>query len=395
MAKVLENIRVLDITRYVAGPVCAAQLADLGAEVIHIENVGGAEDRSPLPVDPRYPAGAGFIQVNRNKKSLTLDLGSATGQDILRRLVQSSDILVMNLPQKAAVSMGIDYATVRQIRADIIVVHITSFGNEGPYSSRTGFDAIAQVMSGGTYLSGWPQEPMKSAAPWVDMTTGNHATTGALAALLHRNATGQGQYVEVNLWQSALSVVNYFLMEETLTDIGRAGIGNRAPSGGPADLVATTDGAVYVAVLGNPMFQRFSELLGQPGLAEDARFLSDELRASNGVVLSQLTAAWCADKTTLEALDLLAAARIPAGPLLKPREILDDDHVKAAAYIQYVNVPGLAVPVPYVRPAYRLSETPATIDSGPPLPGEHTDAILQDLGYSAAQIAEFRSISVV
>jgi crotonobetainyl-CoA:carnitine CoA-transferase CaiB-like acyl-CoA transferase len=304
-------------------------------------------------------------------------------------------MLVMNLPQKAALSMGIDYATLRQIRADIIVVHITSFGNEGPYSARTGFDAIAQVMSGGTHLSGWPGEPMKSAAPWVDMTTGNHATIGALAALLHRKSTGEGQYVEINLWQSALSVVNYFLMEETLTGIGRAGIGNRAPSGGPADLVATTDGAIYVAVLGNPMFQRYAELVGHPELVGDDRFLNDELRATNGETLSQVTAAWSAGKTTAQALDLLATARIPAGPLLRPSEILAHEHVLAAGYVTWIEVPGLLHAVPYIRPAYRLSASPAMIENGPPLPGEHTDSILQDLGYSTAEIDELRSNSVI
>lgn len=395
MAKVLENIRVLDITRYVAGPVCTAQLADLGAEVIHIENVGGGEDRSPLPVLASYPAGAGFIQVNRNKKGLTLDLTRKEGQGILRRLVESSDIVVCNMPGRAAVSLGIDYETLRQIREDIIMVHITSFSNHGPYAARTGFDAIAQVMSGATHLSGWPGEPMKSAAPWVDMTTGNHATTGALAALLHRNASGEGQCVEVNLWQSALSVVNYFLMEETLTGLNRSGIGNRAPSGGPADLVATADGAVYVAVLGNPMFERFATLVGKPELFGDERFASDELRATHGEYLSQVTAGWCAGKTTAEALDLLAAARIPAGPLLKPAEILTDAHVKAADYVEYVDVPGLPIPVPYIKPPYRLSESPAVVESGPPLPGEHTDTILLGLGYSQIEIEELRANLII
>lgn len=395
MAKVLENIRVLDITRYVAGPVCTAQLADLGAEVIHIENVGGGEDRSPLPVLASYPAGAGFIQVNRNKKGLTLDLTRIEGQGILRRLVESSDIVVCNMPGRAAVSLGIDYETLRKIREDIIMVHITSFSNHGPYAARTGFDAIAQVMSGATHLSGWPDEPMKSAAPWVDMTTGNHATTGALAALLHRNASGEGQYVEVNLWQSALSVVNYFLMEEALAGLDRSGIGNRAPSGGPADLVATADGAVYVAVLGNPMFERFATLVGMPELLGDERFASDELRATHGEYLSQVTAGWCAGKTTVEALDLLATARIPAGPLLKPAEILTDAHVKAADYIEYVDVPGLPIPVPYIKPPYRLSESPAVIESGPPLPGEHTDAILLGLGYSQVEIENLRASLII
>ena len=395
MKKVLENIRVLDITRYVAGPICSAQLADLGAEVIRVENVGGAEDRSPLPVDPEYPGGAGFLQVNRNKKGLSLDMSCDRGQEILEKLVASADIVVANLPGKAARELKIDYDSLRHIRPDIIFVHITSFGNEGPYAERTGFDAIAQVMSGATYLSGWPGQPMKNIAPWVDMTAGNHATTGCLAALLHRNATGEGQKVEVNLLQSALTLTNYFLLEEELTGIGRTGIGNRAPSGGPADLIPTSDGAVYIAVLGNRMFERLAKMIGHPELTDDPRFARDDLRAENGEILSEMVSAWAAGKTTTQLLDILEKHRIPAGPLLKPGEILRDVHVQSAGFVTNLEVPGLAAPVPYINPPYRMSESPASIESGPPTPGEHNDAILGELGYSADQLEELRARSVI
>ena len=239
MVKVLEGIRVLDVTRYVAGPICTAQLADLGAEVIHVENVGGGEDRTPLPFDPDYPAGIGFVQCNRNKKGLSLDLTCQEGKDILYKLVAKADVLVANMPIKALSSLGLDYEVLKKIKPDLVFAHMTTFGSEGPYANRTGFDAIAQVMSGSTYMSGWPEEPMKSAAAWVDMTTGNHTVIGILAALRYRDKTGLGQKVETNLLQSALSITNYFLMEEDLTQLGRVGIGNRAPSGAPCDLIHT------------------------------------------------------------------------------------------------------------------------------------------------------------
>jgi crotonobetainyl-CoA:carnitine CoA-transferase CaiB-like acyl-CoA transferase len=395
MTKVLENVRVLDITRYVAGPICTAQMADLGAEVIHIENVGGAEDRAPLPFDPDYPAGVGFVQCNRNKKGFSLDLTCQEGKDILYKLVETADVLVANMPLKALSALGIDYETIKGIKPDIIFTQITSFGSSGPYADRTGFDAIAQVMSGSTYLSGWPEEPMKSAVAVVDMTTGNHALIGILAALLYRNKTGEGQKVEVNLLQSALTIHNYFLMEEELTGIGRQGIGNRAQSGAPCDLVPTTDGAIYIAVLGQPMFKRFCRLIGQPELLDEPRYASDELRADNGVELSGVAAKWAADKTTAEALELLAEHRLPAGPMLSPRQVLEDPHVKTAGFLQNVDVPGIKKPVPYITPPYRLSDSPATIECGPPLPGEHTDNILAELGYCDEQIAGLRDKAIV
>lgn len=395
MPKVLNNIRVVDITRYVAGPMCAAQLADLGADVIHVEDVGGGEDRTPLPVDPDYPGGAGFIQVNRNKRSIGLNLKSAEGNGVLKRIVANSDIVVSNVPPRASAALGIDYESLCALRPDIIAVEITSFGRVGPYANRTGFDAIAQVMSGATHLSGWPEQPMKSAAAWVDMTAANHATTGALAALLHRQASGEGQRVEVNLWRSALTITNYFLTEELLTGMARGGIGNRAPSGGPADLVQTKDGAIYVAVLGNPMFRRYAELIGNPDLLHDPALQTDEGRADHGERLSQETAEWAGNRTTSEALAALADARIPAGPLLTPKQILEDEHVRQSGYLRHVAVPGLPEPIPYVQPAYTLSASPASIEAGPPAPGEHTDEILRELGYAATEIDELRRAAAI
>jgi crotonobetainyl-CoA:carnitine CoA-transferase CaiB-like acyl-CoA transferase len=395
MPNVLDNIIVLDITRYVAGPICTAQLADLGAEVIHIENIGGGEDRTPLPFDSEYPAGVGFVQCNRNKKGLSLDLTSVEGREILYKLVKKADILVANMPIKALSSLGIEYETIRAIKPDIIFTHMTTFGSEGPYANRTGFDAIAQVMSGSTYLSGWPEEPMKSSAAMVDMTTGNHATIGILAALLYRNQTGKGQKVEVNLLQSALTLNNYFLMEEELTGMGRVGIGNRAPSGAPCDLVHTSDGAVYIAILGQPMYKRFCQMIGKPELFDDPRYATDESRADHGVELSQVASEWSRARTTAEALELLAEFRIPAGPMLSPRQVLDDPHVRTAGFLQNVNVPGIKKPVPFITPAYRLSESPAKIVAGPPLPGEHTDEIMTALGYDEAAIKQLHDQGVI
>jgi len=393
--KLLDKIRVLDITKYVAGPIAAAYLSDLGAEVIHIEAVGGGEDRKPLPLKADIGCGVGFLQCNRNKKGFTLDLSCDKGQEILHKLVKTADIVIANLPIQSIRSLGIDYEQLCKIKPDIIMAHISSFGATGPYAERVGFDGLAQVMCGLTYLSGEPEQPMKSAAAWVDMTTGTNTALGIMAALFHRANTGKGQKVEANLLQSAMSVANYFLIEQDIDQLNRKGTANRAPSGGPADLIKTKDGGFFIAVLGSFIYKRWTKLVGREDLFDEPRYKDDESRATYGEELSAITSEWAADKTTEEAMQALAKAKIPAGPLLSPQQILDDVHVNKAGFLHEIKIDGLDKPVKYVKTPFSLSETPPKIHSGPPKPGEHTGPILKELGYTDSDIKALKKEKVV
>ncbi len=394
MTNILEGIRILDVTRFVAGPAATALMADLGADVIRIEAPGGAEDRSTLPFRDGFHGGVGFTQLGRNKRGISLDLSCQEGRAVFDRLLETADIVVANLPRRTAASLGLDYERMAAIKPDIIFVHMTTFGNEGPYADRLGFDAIAQVMSGLTHISGEPGQPMKHNSAWVDMSTGFLAAFGALAALHHRERTGEGQKVEANLLQTAMTVGNYFLFDQFFNKTDRVGTGNRAQSGGPADLIQTRDGWVYMVALGDPMFRRFMRMIGREDLLADPRFATDELRAENGAVLSEIVTDWARGYSNAEILPILEANRIPAGPLLTPQEALDDPHVREQFLVE-VPVEGLPHPAPYIKPPVTFSKTPGTIRSGPPRPGEHGDAVLMEAGFSIAEIEDLRRSGVI
>lgn len=390
MAGMLDGVRVLDVTRYVAGPMCTALLADLGADVIRIEPPGGGEDRTPLPLGKDFHGGAGFTQVMRNKRGMTLDLSTEEGRAVFEKLLLTADMVVANLPLQTVQQLGLTYERLCQVKPDIIFLHMTTFGTEGPYVNRVGFDAIAQVMCGTTYLSGDAGRPMKYAGAWVDMATGYLGAYGLMAALWHRERTGEGQQVQTNLMQTALTVSNYFLIEEAINGHNRSGTGNRAQSGGPADLIQTADGWVYMVALGNPMFKRFARVIGrEEELLNDPRFASDESRAEHGELLTKIATEWAITRSTEEVLQTLEKVKVPVGPLLKPMEALADPHIKQQ-FVQELKVDGLDKPVPFINTPVSFSKTPGGIHSGPPKPGQDNEAILAALGYSAAEMAALR-----
>jgi crotonobetainyl-CoA:carnitine CoA-transferase CaiB-like acyl-CoA transferase len=392
MAGVLDGVRVLDMGRYIAGPLCSALLADHGAEVIRVERIGGGEDRTQFPTGD--DSGGNFLACNRNKLGMTLNPSSPEGREVMKRLIASVEILVVNLPLEALVSMGLDYDSLKAVRADIILVQTSAYGNDGPYAERVGFDGVGQAMCGSTYLSGFPDQPMKSAVPWVDCVTALYNAFGAVAALLHKRATGQGQKVETNLLRSAMSVANGVLVEQAVTGIDRIAVGNRSLAGGPGDLVRTKDGWILLQVVSDTLYGRWARLMGEDMWLTDPRFASDGLRAENGEALSDRTRRWAAERTTDQALAELAAAKVPAGPMLSPQQALEDPHVRATGMVREIAYPGIAKPVPYVESGARLNGDRAPLRR-PPTPGEHTNAILGQLGYSETEIVALRAAGAV
>ncbi len=394
MAGVLEGVRVLDFGRYIAGPYCAALLAEHGAEVIRIEKREGSEDRFQAPV-ATTGEGALFLQMNRNKLGMTLDPMRPEGQDVVRRLVERADVVIANLPPQTLVAMKLDYASLTAVKPDIILTTVSAYGRGGPYSDRVGFDGIGQVMSGAVYMTGEEDQPYRAQVPWVDFGTALHCAFGTMAALMARRASGKGQWVEGALLATAVTLGNALLIEQAVIAPNRVPTGNRGQTSGPVDIFRTKDGFILVQVVGNPLFARWARLMGEKHWLSDPRFKDDISRGDNGAVISERMRRWAAAYTNAEALELLAEAKIPAGPVLKPQATLEDPHINAVGFFQPTEFPGAPRPAPIAKVPVWLSETPGSIRRRAPLLGEHTDQILTELGYDKAAIAALRDKGVI
>jgi crotonobetainyl-CoA:carnitine CoA-transferase CaiB-like acyl-CoA transferase len=394
MSKVLEGIRVLDFGRYIAGPFCGALLADLGADVIRIDRVGGSEDRFVMPVTPDGD-GALFLQVNRNKRSITLDIDSPEGKDVVRRLVLTADVVIANMPSQTLIKLGLDYESLRELKADIVLVAPSAFGGSDAMNERLGFDGVGQAMSGGVHISGFPGQPMKAMVPVVDFATALACAMGTLAALYERKSSGLGQKVDASLLQTALNFSSGLLIEEALLGLNRQATGNRSPIAGPSDIFRVTDGWIIVQVIGSGMFKRWARLIDAPELVGDPRLSSDKSRGEHGEVLSARMAQWCEGRSQKEALSALEGAKIPAGPVHSPLQVLEDKEIADSGAFQWMDYPGLTTQAPIVRAPMNLSRTPLEVTHRAPTVGEHTEQVLTEVGYNSDQLGRLREQSII
>lgn len=394
MTQALKGIRVLDFGRYIAGPFCGALLADMGAEVIRIEKVDGSEDRYLAPISEGGEGGA-FMQLARNKRGLTLNPMKPEGREIVKKLVAKTDVVIANLPPDTLKTMGLDYESLKKVKPDIILTMISAFGTGGPYSNRVGFDGLGQAMSGAMYLSGTPEQPVKSYTPFIDFGTASLAAFGTMTALFERQKSGLGQIVEGSLFNTALTMMNGTAIEQDALKVNRVASLNRAQTTAPSDTFKTKNGWVLVQSVGGPLFERWARLMGEEHWITDPRMKDDLSRGEHGKIISDRMSIWCAERTSEEALAEMEEARLPAGPVLSPQQVLDDPHIKAKNLFQATDFPGLDKPAPLMRTPVELSKTPGEIRHRAPQLGEHTDAILMEIGYNASEIAELRSKRIV
>ena len=293
---VLDGIRVVDYGRFIAAPWCSALLGDLGADVIRVERREGGEDRWINAVT-ETGEGPTFLQCNRNKRSLTLDSRTPEGAEVTRRLVAMSDVVVANMPLAAMRASALDYHSLRAIKSDIILASATAYGEGGPYSDRIGFDGAGQVMSGAVWRQGLPDLPIRTVVPYADFATALALAFGVMAALRHRDLTGEGQHVEGALLPTALMISNMFLIERELLGIDRPRLGNRGTAVAPCDLFRVDDGWVLLQVTGPSMFERWCRVVGREDLLDEPRFANDDLRAQHGDELNDLMQEWCDGRT--------------------------------------------------------------------------------------------------
>jgi crotonobetainyl-CoA:carnitine CoA-transferase CaiB-like acyl-CoA transferase len=369
-------------------------LADFGADVIRVERRSGGEDRRVGPVTESGEGGL-FLNCNRNKRGITLELGHSQSGEIIRRLVSSADIVVANLPFEIMKKLSLDYDSLRAVKDNIIVVMASAFGPDGRYANRVGFDGIAQAMSGAMSLTGFPGTPVRSIVSWADYGTALHGAFGAMAALYHRQNTGRGQLVDVSLLATGVTFMTPLLAERKTMGIRRQQLGNTGYYASPSDVYRTSDGWIIVPTIGDQMFRRWARLIGREDLLDDPRLADDISRGNNATIINEAMAAWCAARTREQAIKELEAGRIPCGPCYDLDEVLSDPQVNSRHLLEEIEYPGGKKPVPIAATPVRLGEMNDSSLSRAPRLGEHTDEVLSEIGFSASEIAELRSNGAV
>jgi len=394
VTRLLEGIRVVDFGRFIAGPYAAMMLADFGADVIRVERREGGEDRRVGPVTAGGEGGL-FLNLNRNKRGITLEPAHPLAGQIIDRLVGRADVVIANLPLDVMRKLKLDYDSLRATKEDIILVMASAFGPDGPYCHRVGFDGVVQAMSGAMSLTGPSEIPTRSIVPWVDYGTALHAAFGAMAALYHREQTGQGQLIDVSLLATGAMFMTPLLVERSVTGIRRQRQGNTSYYTAPSDTYRTRDGWIIVPTIGDPMFRRWARLVGHEELIDDPRCKDDITRGNHFDLVNDVMKAWCADRTSDQAIRELEGARIPCGPVYELDEFLSDAQVRARRLFEQTQFPGAPRAVPLANPAVRLSRLAADVRRRAPTLGEHTEEVLTELGFTADQIATYRGEGVV
>jgi crotonobetainyl-CoA:carnitine CoA-transferase CaiB-like acyl-CoA transferase len=385
----LARFKVIDLTRVRAGPTAVRQLADWGADVIKIE---APEGDAGLGGERHGPD---FQNLHRNKRSLTLNLKTPEGLAVLKRLVAQADVVVENYRPDVKFRLGVDYESLKAINPRIVYASISGFGQDGPYRDRPGFDQIAQGMGGLMSITGEPgRGPMRVGIPVADLTAGVFAAMGILIALLEREQSGEGQWVKSSLLGAQISMLDFQAARWTIAKEVPGQAGNNHPTSIPTGVFATADGYINIAAAGDDIYRRLCKALGADHLVADPLYATGRARSDNRDSLNEAIEAITRGKTSAEWIDVLNKASVPSGPIYKMNEVFEDAQVKHLAMTRTVPHPVLG-DVEVVGQPIELSRTPWSIRRATPEPGEHTDAVLAELGYGAEEIAALHASKVV
>ena len=384
----LADLRILDLTRVRAGPTCVRHFADFGADVIKIEtteaeDLGGARD------------GPDFQNLHRNKRAITLNLKAPEGKEIFARLVKTADVVVENYRPEVKFRLGIDYESLKKINKRVILASISGFGQDGPYQSRPGFDQIAQGLSGIMSVTGTADAgPMRVGCAVADVGAGLLAALGVMTALYERERSGEGQWVQSNLLQAGIQLLDFQAARFTMSGEVPQQMGNDHPTSMPTSAYRTADGYINVAAAGSAMWQKVCEAIGRMDLHEDPDFKRATDRAKNRVRLNAEFTKALAAKTSAEWVAILNKAGVPCGPIYAMDEVFADPqvkHVQASAPVEHPKLGTLNL----INNPIKLSRTPPKLATATPERGEHTAEVLLEAGYGATEIEDFKKKGVV
>ncbi|MBW3504741.1 MULTISPECIES: CaiB/BaiF CoA-transferase family protein [unclassified Pseudomonas] len=403
----LSHLRVLDLSRVLAGPWAGQILADLGAEVIKVERPGNGDDTrawGPPFLKDAYGESTGeaayYLSANRNKQSVTIDFTKPEGQRLVRDLAAKSDILIENFKVGGLEAYGLDYASLKALNPDLIYCSITGFGQTGPYAKRAGYDFMVQGLGGLMSLTGRPEGddgagPVKVGVALTDILTGLYSAVAILAALAHRQHDGGGQHIDMALLDVQVACLANQAMNYLTTGVAPQRLGNAHPNIVPYQDFPTADGDFILTVGNDSQFRKFTEVAGRPELGGDPRFATNKLRVANRAELVPLIRQLTVFKTTAEWVAQLEAVGVPCGPINDLAQVFADPQVRARGLAMHLPH-ALAGLVPQVASPIRLSETPVEYRNAPPLLGEHTQQVLERvLGLDAGVVEGLRRSGVL
>ena len=402
MSGPLYGVRVLDLTRALAGPYCTMLLADLGADVVKIESPEGDLTRMALPQPPgadRAPFGGYFQSINRNKRSIVIDFKKPEGCDVLRRLVPTADALVENFRAGIMDRLGLNYEHLRELNPKLVYASVRGFGDPrggtSPYAEWPAFDVTAQAFGGFMGITGASQGSPQQAGPGIgDIFPGTLCALGVVSALRHADHTGEGQYVDVAMYDAVLALCERIVVQHSYTGDVPHPLGNTHPQLCPFGMFPAADGFVTIAAPTNNHWRALCTIIGRPHLGLDDRYKNNLVRLEHRDDVISLITEWTITRTKAEIVASLGG-EVPVGPVNTVEDIVADEHVKAREMLAEVEQPGMDRPVTIAGTPIKLTRTPAEVRHRAPRLGEHTDEVLREFGFEDGEITKLREIEVL